>query len=61
MAALVGIGGAMAIWVTAMLYMERRHAKRRMHTLEAVDTASNYDGTAVERVTEGAKGPDSKV
>ena len=61
MAAMVGIGAAMAIWVTAMLYMERRHSKRRMHTLEAVDTSSNYDGTAVEGVTEGAKGPDSKV
>ena len=61
MAALVGIGGAMAIWVTAMLYMERQHAKRRVHTLEAVDTVSDCDGAADERVIEGGKEPDGKV
>ena len=51
----------MAIWVTAMLYMERQHAKRRVHTLEAVDTVSDCDGAADERVIEGGKEPDGKV
>ena len=60
MTALVVIGSAMAIWVTAMLYMERRHARRHVDTIDAADTASNDEATE-ERVMGIGKISSSKL
>ncbi|KAI6090654.1 retrograde regulation protein 2 [Hypoxylon rubiginosum] len=57
---LIGVGVAMSIWVSAMLYMERSHAKKHRDIIEAAE-ASSSNGTTHDVITAGDKGLDSKV
>ncbi|XDG02537.1 hypothetical protein ABKA04_002152 [Annulohypoxylon sp. FPYF3050] len=52
MYALIGIGVAMAIWVTVMLYLEQHHAKKHTDVIDAIESADAGSG---DEAVDGAK------
>ncbi|KAI1206324.1 retrograde regulation protein 2 [Annulohypoxylon truncatum] len=58
MCALIGVGAAMGIWVTVMLYLERHHAKKHTDIIDAVDAAeAGSSCEATHEIIDGTGGP----